>query len=44
MEGRRLWDLHRWKQEGGVIADPYAADRDTCFPISDEERRVNPNL
>lgn len=44
LEGRRLWDLHRWKQEGGVIADPYAADRDTCFPISDEERRVNSNF
>jgi len=44
LEGRRLWDLHRWKQEGAPMADPYAADRDTCFPISDEERRVNPNL
>ncbi len=44
LEGRRLWDLHRWKQDGGVVADPYAADRDTCFPISDEEARVNPNI
>lgn len=44
LEGRRLWDLRRWKDEGGVVADPYAADRDTCFPISQEERRVNPNL
>lgn len=44
MEGRRLWDLHRWKQEGGAVADPFAADRDTCFPVSDEERRVNPNI
>ncbi len=44
LEGRRLWDLHRWKADGGVIADPFAASRDTCFPISDEERRVNTNL
>lgn len=44
LEGRRLWDLHRWKADGGVIADPFAASRDTCFPISDEERRVNANL
>lgn len=44
LEGRRLWDLHRWKADGGVIADPFAASRDTCFPISDEERRVNTSL
>lgn len=44
LEGRRLWDLHRWKQEGGAVADPFAAGRDTCFPVSDEEMRVNPNI
>ncbi|HSG48445.1 MAG TPA: RagB/SusD family nutrient uptake outer membrane protein [Longimicrobiales bacterium] len=44
LEGRRLWDLRRWKQAGAPQADPYAADRDTCFPISREETRVNPNL
>lgn len=44
LEGRRLWDLHRWKQEGGAVADPYAVGRDTCFPVSAEERRVNPNI
>jgi len=44
LEGRRLWDLRRWKTEGGAKADPYAADREVCFPISREERRVNPNL
>ncbi|MEK9500022.1 RagB/SusD family nutrient uptake outer membrane protein [Gemmatimonadota bacterium DH-20] len=44
LEGRRLWDLHRWKAEGGVVADPFAEGRDTCFPISDEEMRVNPNV
>lgn len=44
LEGRRLWDLHRWKEEGAPKADPYAADRDTCFPISREESRVNQNI
>jgi hypothetical protein len=44
LEGRRLWDLRRWEAMGAPAADPFSADRDTCFPISDEERRVNPNL
>lgn len=44
LEGRRLWDLRRWEAEGGVVADPFAEGRDLCFPISDEEQRVNPNL
>ena len=44
LEGRRLNDLHRFEADGGVIADPFAQGRDTCFPISDEEQRVNPNL
>jgi len=44
LEGRRLWDLRRWEEMGAPAADPFSADRDTCFPISQEERRVNPNL
>ncbi len=44
LEGRRLWDLRRWAAEGGVVADPFSEGRDLCFPISDEEQRVNPNL
>lgn len=44
LEGRRLWDLRRWSEEGGVIADPFSQGRDLCFPISREERRANPNL
>lgn len=44
LEGRRLWDLRRWASEGGVVADPFSEGRDLCFPISDEESRVNPNL
>jgi len=42
--GKRIYDLRRWKDEGGVVAEPFAADRDTCWDISDEERRSNPNL
>lgn len=44
LEGRRLWDLRRWEAQGSPVADPFSADRDTCFPISLEERRVNQNL
>ncbi|MEZ4414931.1 MAG: RagB/SusD family nutrient uptake outer membrane protein [Gemmatimonadota bacterium] len=44
LEGRRLYDLRRWQEEGGVVADPFSSGRDTCFPISQEERRVNPSL
>jgi hypothetical protein len=44
LEGRRLYDLHRWEVAGGVQADPFSQGRDTCFPISDEERRVNANI
>lgn len=44
LEGRRLFDIRRWTSEGGVVGAPFAAGRDTCFPISDEEIRTNPNL
>jgi len=44
LEGRKLWDLRRFEEEGGAAVDPYSANRDTCIPISDEERRSNPNL
>lgn len=44
LEGRRLWDLRRWEEEGGIVADPFSQGRDVCFPIGDEERRANPNL
>lgn len=44
LEGRRLWDLRRWQEEGGVVADPFATGRDLCFPISREEKRVNSSL
>jgi hypothetical protein len=44
LEGRRLWDLRRWNDDGGVIADPFSQGRELCFPISDEEQRVNSNI
>jgi hypothetical protein len=44
LEGRRLWDLRRWQEQGGLAPDPFAQGRDLCFPISDEERRSNENL
>lgn len=44
LEGRRLWDLRRWQNEGGQVADPYSQGRDVCFPISAEEKRANSNL
>lgn len=44
LEGRRLWDLRRWQAQGGDAADPFAQGRDLCFPISREEKRVNPNI
>jgi hypothetical protein len=44
LEMRRLNDLRRWKAAGPPQADPYAASRDVCFPISLTESRVNPNI
>ncbi len=44
LEGRRLWDLRRWEAAGGDQVDPFSSGRDTCFPISAEERRVNQNI
>lgn len=47
LEGRRIWDLRRWKAQGGDAVDPFSLtppDRELCFPIGDEERRSNPNL
>jgi len=37
MEGRHLFDSVRFN-------DPFMADRDTCIPISQNERATNPNI
>jgi len=42
IEGRRIWDLRRWLDEGRN--DYLAGDRDQCFPIAEWEVDSNPNL
>jgi len=49
LEGRRLWDLHRWNHpfiEGGRLVDKYPPDglRASCFPIASGECDLNTNL
>ena len=48
LEGRRLWDLHRWNHPhldgGGVVYFATVARRASCFPISDDECQVNENI
>lgn len=41
LEARRFWDLRRWLAEG---RDDFLANRDDCIPISERERRTNPNI
>ncbi len=47
LEGRRLWDLHRWNHpflEGGTIVYPGVNPRASCLPISQSECQTNPNI
>lgn len=48
LEGRRMWDLHRWDHpflDGGmIIYEPLNARRDSCFPVSFSECQTNPNV
>lgn len=44
LEGRRLWDLRRWLDEGTPGAAEDMTGRDTCFPIGRTELDSNPNL
>jgi hypothetical protein len=44
LEGRRLWDMRRWKVEGAPMEDPFDQGRDVCFPISRNEQLSNPNV
>lgn len=45
LEGRRLWDLHRWDHPhldgGGVLYRATVARRASCMPVSDDECQVN---
>ena len=44
MEGRRLWDLHRWLAAGTPGEAEDMTGRDTCFPIGTTEIDTNPNV
>lgn len=45
LEGRRLWDLHRWDHPhldgGGIVYEATVARRASCIPISDQECQTN---
>jgi len=47
LEGRRLWDLHRWDHpflNGGTVVWEGEPRRDSCLPVPSGECRVNPNF
>ena len=46
LEGRRFWDVRRWFEAGpdSPMYYSFLEGRDTCLPISEEERRSNSNL
>lgn len=44
LEARRLWDLHRWIEEGIPGEAEDMTGRDTCFPIGAIEQGTNPNV
>lgn len=46
LEGRHFWDVRRFFEAGpsSPMYNPFLEGRDTCFPISENERRSNPNL
>lgn len=49
LEGRRLWDLHRWNHpflNGGTLVDRYPGveNRASCYPIPEVEKTRNPNI
>ncbi len=47
LEGRRMWDLHRWDHpflNGGTVVWDGEPRRDSCMPVPAGECRVNPNF
>jgi hypothetical protein len=44
LEGRRFGDLRRWYADSGAAHNDFLASRAKCVPISQAERRSNPNL
>jgi hypothetical protein len=46
LEGRHFWDVRRFFEAGpgSPMFNPFLEGRDKCIPISEEERKSNPNL
>ena len=47
LEGRRMGDIRRWNalnRPGSYDVREDVATRDTCFPVSLQEKQSNPNL
>ena len=47
IEGRRMWDLHRWNHpflQGGTLIGPGATPRVSCMPIPEIECTLNPEI
>lgn len=44
LEGRRLEDLRRWFADTGAAHDETLQGRATCVPISEAEKKANPNF
>jgi hypothetical protein len=44
LEGRRFEDLRRWYAESGPAHDSTLDGRATCVPISEAEKKANPNF
>ncbi len=48
LEGRRMWDLHRWNHpflvDGIVFWDVEAGGRVSCYPVPEQECQLNETL
>lgn len=44
LEGRRFWDLRRWKKDTGPAHHSFLDTRDDCVPIGQSELEMNTNL
>ena len=49
LQGRRMWDLHRWDHpfiQGGALTNEYPVEnpRASCYPIPESECDRNPNI
>jgi hypothetical protein len=47
LEGRRMWDLHRWDHpflDGGIVFWDTEPRRASCYPVPEQECQLNRNL